>query len=231
MPSSFGSVHTKDNQSKYMSNTNHAPPPPPNGAGSDMSRWHHRGHMAHHGWQRRHVPSPIMCHLHFTLSLASRPVMCCRHHPYMPLLLVSPTGVTPRRPPASLTHLTTRPPTLSIHPPAEFPSHPLACHPCSLLATCSRADDPMDVPMQTHEDAPPTHNLHHPPAHQAPAPNAQMALPHSSPSQSSASACMHLAAPTVSLPSGTHLCSASRMTPASQQTRISCTSSTPTTLP
>ena len=70
-----------------------------------------------------------------------------------------------------------------------------------------------------------------PPAHRAPALNAQMALPHLSPSRSSASACVHPAASTVSPPSGTCSCSASRTTPASQRTHVSCAGSTPTTLP
>ena len=127
----------------------------------------------------------------------------CRHHP------TTPTHIP-------LTHLTTHPPTLSIHSPAEFPSRPLTCHPHSLLTTCSHANDPTDVPTQTHENAPPTHDPHRPPMHRAPAPNAQTVPPHSSPSRSSALASMHPAAPMVSLPSGTHSCSASRMTPASR---------------
>ena len=156
----FGSVHTKDNQSKYMSNTNHAPP-----------QWCRRRHITPasqglHGplWtatmtrpRPRHVPP------------APYPVAClppCRV-PLLPPLRATAAGVTCRRHPMTptcipLTHLTTCPPTLSIHPPTEFPSHPLACCPHSLLLAPAPTTPQTCRHRPTRTHLPPTTHIAHP---------------------------------------------------------------------
>ena len=113
---------------------------------------------------------------------APHPVAClppCRVPPPPPLCATA-AGITCRRHPTTptrvpLTHLTARLPTLSIHPPAEFPSCPLACHPRSLLLapmpttpqTCRCRPMRMHLPPTTHvahlrtEPQPQTLRRHH----------------------------------------------------------------------
>ena len=88
--------------------TNHAPPP------TAQVATHHAG-ITGVAWpivdgDDDTSPAPSRatrttpCRLPPALSLASHPVVCHRCHPYVPLLPASPASVTPRRPPASLSH-------------------------------------------------------------------------------------------------------------------------------
>ena len=121
----FGSVHTKDNQNKYMSNTNHAPLPTAQmatcHAGVTGGTWPIVDGNDNTSPAPSHATCTAPCCLPPALSCAATATPtchCCRRHPP-----ASPHNTHPH----PLTHLNhPRPSHTPNHPPAH-PLHSLTC--------------------------------------------------------------------------------------------------------